>query len=85
MWALGDASLLWEQDTTKPEEEVYEIVSLPQEWINLFINKNIIPGEGILLVTEKIKNWSQEGIITTLVTGSKIKSKKYAAKLYPDP
>ena len=55
-WALGDAALLWDQDNTKPEVNVCKIVPLPEEWTNLFMNKDLTPGEGLSLIKENIEN-----------------------------
>ena len=80
-WILGESSLLWEQDTTKPEVEECKIVPLPLEWTNLFMDKNVTPGEELSLITEKIKNQSQEELAIVqpllhwlLVAGCKAKS-----------
>ena len=62
--ALGDASLLWDQDDTKPEFNVCKIVPLPVVWTNLFMNKDLTPGEGFLLIKEKIEKWIDEEAAT---------------------
>ena len=63
-WALGDAALLWDQDDTKPEVDVCKIVPLPVEWTNLFMNKDLTPGEGFLLIKEKIEKWTDDEAAT---------------------
>ena len=54
-WTMGEASELWAQGTTKPEVEVCKIISLPLNWIDLLMNKNLTPGVGLLLAIETIK------------------------------
>ena len=63
-WTLGDTALLWDQDDTKPEFDVCKIVPLPVVWTNLFMNKDLTPGEGFLLIKGKIEKWIDEEAAT---------------------
>ena len=37
---------------------------LPVEWANMFMNKDLTPGEGFLLIKEKIEKWTDEEAAT---------------------
>ena len=59
---------------------------LPVEWTNLFMNKDLTPGEGLLLIKEEIEKWTDEEAATVQpVLHWLLAAGCYTAKSYRNP